>query len=338
MSHPYVIIDGIRVPIVAGGSDEGDAPVADVDPAQAASDRLEAAFADLPDDYVDPDLADDDEGTPSAPEEPEVEEPAGDEPAGDEDQPISLKEARKLRQEQKQYRERWGAYEQAYGSVTPESVNGLLQVAPNTAADLALMTASFGSLVPQDQAVVIDVLGRIESDPSTAARQIAVIGALLRGEDPQAAGAAVDDAIDDLDDDDLDDDGPGYLTPEDLDERLGQWFTQRQREMVEAAEDRALRAELEELGYDLDSEDLDEQVRLESLLATARRLGGDLTEAHRRLESVAQARIDKFVEERKADAGRPLPPSAGAPASGERELVTMDDAEASMRARLSGAL
>ena len=336
MSHPYVIIDGIRVPIVSGGSDEGDggdAPAPDTggDLAGAASsamDRLDAAFGDSTD--VDTDLTGDGAG-----------DPGGDEPVvtglGDDDQPMSLKEARALRQEQKQYRERWGAFEKAFEGLPEQSAVLGRQVLPLVArgnTDAAFVLGEYANLHPDDQAVIDQIGEAVATNPQAAAIAFADVAAQLRGD-----GADDPDEVDDLEDDeDAEDDGPQYLTPEDLDERLAGFMSTYAFQQAEQREVDSILAEVEKLGYDLTSDDVYEQARVESLFALARRLDGDIGKAHQAITGQRQAVVDEYVSGKAADVDRPLPPTAGAPSSGEKRLETLDDGEAAMRARLDAAL
>ena len=336
MSHPYVIIDGIRVPIVSGGSDEGDggdAPAPDTggDLAGAASsamDRLDAAFGDSTD--VDTDLTGDGAG-----------DPGGDEPVvtglGDDDQPMSLKEARALRQEQKQYRERWGAFEKAFEGLPEQSAVLGRQVLPLVArgnTDAAFVLGEYANLHPDDQAVIDQIGEAVATNPQAAAIAFADVAAQLRGD-----GADGADEVDDLEyDEDDEDDGPQYLTPEDLDERLAGFMSTYAFQQAEQREVDSILAEVEQLGYDLTSDDVYEQARVESLFALARRLDGDIGKAHQAITGQRQAVVDEYVSGKAADVDRPLPPTAGAPSSGEKRLETLDDGEAAMRARLDAAL
>jgi len=338
MSHPYVIIDGIRVPIVSGGSDEGDggdAPAPDTggDLAGAASsamDRLDAAFGDSTD--VDTDLTGDGAG-----------DPGGDEPVvtglGDDDQPMSLKEARALRQEQKQYRERWGAFEKAFEGLPEQSAVLGRQVLPLVArgnTDAAFVLGEYANLHPDDQAVIDQIGEAVATNPQAAAIAFADVAAQLRGEtdDPEADDDGPDDEYEYEDDED----GPQYLTPEDLDERLAGFMSTYAFQQAEQREVDSILAEVEKLGYDLTSDDVYEQARVESLFALARRLDGDIGKAHQAITGQRQAVVDEYVSGKAADVDRPLPPTAGAPSSGEKRLETLDDGEAAMRARLDAAL
>lgn len=328
MSHPHVIIDGIAVPIVSGGADEGDAPTGDLaGAATSAMDRIDAAFADNPD-YVDPELSEGAPETPSATAAPEGE-------GGDDDEGMTYAKAKELRAEQKAYRERWGAFEQAFQGLPDESVGFARQVMPLIArgnADAALVLGEYAGLHPDDRAIVDQIADAAATNPQAAAAAFAEVAEQLRG-------AGAEDLEPEVDDDDFDEpDEPQYVTVEDLDERIStaaQRFAFEQREQAEV---QSILAEVKDLGYDLESDDLHEQARVESLFALARRLGGDIGQAHEALSGMRQATVDEYVSGKAADAGRPQPPMAGAPASGERRLDTLEDAEAAMRARMAAHL
>ena len=336
MSHPHVIIDGIAVPLVRGGSDEG----GDLDSAAAGMEaRLEAGLADAQ-------VADDgtvvgDElgsGAPAAPS-PAPETPAAEAP-GD-DGGMTYRDAQKLRAEQKEYRERWGPYEERFGALdddTRQVALGLtpllFEADPAIAADIATIIQAYPSLIDDDRQVIADgvlnLLGRNDAD---AIYNLRVVGQLLRGEP-----VGDDDGAGDEPDDDLDEPTEtSFVTEDQLEERFQSMMRQQALVAQEQAAVNEILAEVKDLGYDLDSEEPHEQARVESLFALARRLGS-IEKAHEALSGLGQSNVDQFVQGKAADASRPQPPGAAAPASEGRALETLDDAEAGMNARLDAVL
>lgn len=295
------------------------------DPAAAAMARLDAAFgpdgaspvAEGPDDAPDP-------GGPAL-----TSTPAGAEAgtaASDED--MTYRDAQKLRKENQDYRERWSPFERAFGDLDEASQHQLLAKAPGLGGDLALITDAFADLVPSDRQVIANVIKSIPYAPEAAADALVAIAEELR-KDPDALD---DEPLGDELDEDLD---PRYLTADQFDRRLTSFMQAAQVDAEERARIDEIHRELKDLGYDLESTDKFAQARIESVLALARRLDGNVTAAHEALqEAYGQRTIDEFVEGKAADADRPLPPGAGAPDSGERTLETLGDSEGAMNARL----
>jgi hypothetical protein len=333
MSHRTIIIDGIAVPVVTGGSDEGDYGAADVAPAPtedlgAAASSMEAR---LNDGLADVELNSDGtvrEGSSSSGED------------------MTYRDAQRLREEQREYRERWGSFEKAFSGVSDDARSRLLERAPDLGDDLAEIADVFAQLAPDDRDIIRQVVSQITTDPSAAAHNFAVIAATLRGddyEDETAQGYAEDQfAPDEYDEeyDDYEDEGedPGYLTRQDLDEHLQSFMEHAAYQAEEDRQTDMILEEVRDLGYNLDAEDPVEQARNEALFALARRLGGDLQEAHLALSQIAERNVNEYVEGKAADASRPQPPGAGMAPSQERQLETTGDAEAAMRARLDAAL
>lgn len=339
MSHPHVIIDGTRVPIVSGGDGEGDAPDAGAadtggdlgGAATSMSDRLEAAFG-AESDYVDPDLAEPGEATGGEPPAP------AEATAADDDQPMSLKEARALRAEQKAYREKWGGFEQAFSGMSEGGqalARAALPLVARGNADVAYVLGEYDGLHPDDQALIDGNLEGIAANPQAAALWFADVAGQLRGNAPDGEDEPDAGDLERAGDDADLLDPSNFLTPEDFDARMQMFLQAYQAQQAEAVEVQGMLAQLGELGYDLESDDLHEQARVESLFALARRLDGDIGKAHEALTGQRQATVDEYVSGKVADADRPQPPTAGAPSSGERRLEgTLEEGEAGMRARL----
>lgn len=339
MYAKFTLVDGVPVPIVSGGSGPPAAPesvvvpenVIDVnpdvgevdDPAAAAAARLDAAFgpeggpsAAAP--------ADAGAGAPEAIPGTEGAPAAGHD---DGDEPMSMREARKLREENADYRRQWQPFERAFGELDEADQHRILGRAPNLGADLALITDAFADLAPSDRQIIANVVASIPHAPEQAADALLAIAEELR-KDPNAP-ADPDPGYDD------DPDEPKYLTEAQFETRLRSFMDQARLDAEERTHVEGIQRELTELGYDLESDDLVMQARCEAVLALARRLDGDITKAHETLsEGITQKSVDEFVAEKAADADRPLPPGAGAPASGERQLETLDDSQGAMNSRL----
>lgn len=336
MSHPHVIIDGIAVPIVSGGADEGDpAPDTGGDLSSAAAGmeaRLEAGLADVQVDETGAEVGFDGDA-------PDAATTPADTPDDGTPEEMTYRDAQKLRQEQKEYRERWGPYEERFGrldddtrAVALELTPLLFEQDPAIAADIATLIQAYPSLVDADRQIVNDgIIGLLGRNDADAIHNLSLVGRLLRGEAPDDDTSEADDEYDD------EPDGPAYVTEDVLEDRVQSVIRQQQLLAQEQAAVSEILAEVRDLGYDLDSEDVREQARVESLFALARRLGS-IEEAHAALSGEGQSNVDEFVRGKQADASRPQPPGAAAPASEGRTLETLGDAEAGMNARLDAVL
>lgn len=102
---------------------------------------------------------------------------------------------------------------------------------------------------------------------------------------------------------------------------------------AEAAEVARIEKEATDLGYDPASDEYT------YLLTVASRLpSGSLQEAHAKIEASYQARIEKYLQQKAADAeGAPAPPAEGNAPSGERQIRTWADARAAAEARIDAA-
>lgn len=118
----------------------------------------------------------------------------------------------------------------------------------------------------------------------------------------------------------------GYLTQADLERILSE---REQRAQIDA-QVKAIENEAKELGYEQGSNDYALLFKI-----AHEKTDGDLQAAHQQVQAWKQSLVDQFVAQ-KADA--PIaPPSAGGPASGEREIRTLDDSKAAALARFNAS-
>ena len=219
---------------------------------------------------------------------------------GDDADDMPYRDAKKLRAELKADRERWRPYEE-----------------------------TFGGLNEQDAAALRHAATLLQTDPKAAAALFAKFAEVLT----PAEQAAVDQAVADAGGDD---DRP--LTAAEVDARLDARLAAERSETEIERHKIAMLAEIRELGYDPDSEDEDEQLRFQQLVAVAGTLDGDIAGAHERLERQVQKAIDSYLDGKRADARRPTSGAAqGTGPSEQRVLESMADAEAAANARLDAA-
>lgn len=333
MSQDHIIIDGIELPVVRGGADEDGFDGGDVTPSEAPPSDLGSAASSMEARLND--------GLAGAELNPDGTVREGSSaPAGDSGGDMTYRDAQRLREEQREYRERWGSFEKAFSGVSDDARNRLLERAPDLGDDLAEIADVFAQLAPDDRDIIRQVVSQITTDPTTAAHNFSIIAATLRGDDAETEyDNPYPPEEGDLEyEDDEDYAEPEFLTREDLDSHLQSFLENAAYQAEEDRQTEMILTEVRDLGYDLDAEDPVEQARNEALFALARRLGGDLQEAHLALSQIAERNVHEYVDGKAADASRPQPPGAGMAPSQERPLETTGDAEAAMRARLDAAL
>lgn len=256
---------------------------------------------------------------------------------------LSYRDGAKLAADIAKARDTYKPFAEAFGSLDDDARAQLLEVAPNLGADLAVIGQSFALLHPDDRAALASIIQGISVDPATAADDLVRAADAIRAAvDPDAAAAAEKGDIEDLDAagdlGEFEDEDQEYdLNDPNAPMTMGRFNAMMEAAAAEQAEQQMVNEvvnELRELGYDPESEDQREQVRTEAVLAMARRLDGNLAEAHAALQAWEQGNVDQYVNGRRADAQRPLPPGAGAPPTQERVLETLDDAASAMDARL----
>lgn len=113
---------------------------------------------------------------------------------------------------------------------------------------------------------------------------------------------------------------PGYLTPADFDRLLEERLSEREQKAELDRQVKAIESEAKELGYEQGSNDYALLFKI-----AHEQTDGDLKAADEQLKAWKQSFVDQFVAS-KANAPTP-PPSSGGPASGERQILTLDDAK-----------
>lgn len=239
---------------------------------------------------------------------------------------MQYRDAAALRQELASSREKWKPLDDAFGQLSDQARSQVLQAVPTLGDDLALITSAFANMHPEDRLFLAQIAQMAPQDPIGAATLMAEAAGMMRGDDPGQGGQGDPGEYDPGDGPE-----PEYMTREDFQQALEQHETER---AVHQDMD-SMVGEMKQLGYDPFSTDEIEQVKVEALIAMARRTpGGDLAKAHESLAAWTQQGVDRFVDGKRVDARRPGPPDGGAPPSGERQLESLGDAEAAMRNRM----
>lgn len=226
---------------------------------------------------------------------------------------MPYRDAKPLRDELAQARERWSPIEAAFSGIDDSDRTTLLAALPGMAAE--------------DRATMIEAMNMLASgdpdDKAEVAEFFANAAEHIRGQIPAPPEPG---SVDDLD---------APMT------RREYMAEQTQREAIAAENDaiQEILGEARDLGYDPDSTDPAVAGEFAALCEIARRMpDGDLGKAHEVLANRRQAVIDEYVASKTADAGTLGAPTGGASSTDERTLDTLDDAEAAMRARMDGVL
>lgn len=261
---------------------------------------------------------------------------------------MQYRDGKKLENEIRTARERYRPFTDAFGAMTDEARQALLDAAPDLGNDLGTLSAASRVLHPDDRAYFAEAMSLMSKDPQKAAEMLSHGAEQLRaayaipGQPPAAPAPGESGAM------------PEWAAPEGAEpgaevDPLDQPMTMRQFQEAQKADayaaevrqnEQAIIDEAKALGYDPDTDDPIAFARLQTLVALAGRpdIGGDLTKAHTLLEQARQADIDAFVQGKTADAANPTAPNLGAPPAERRELETAEDGRSAMMTRLDATL
>lgn len=214
---------------------------------------------------------------------------------------LTYRDGKKLEQELKADRERWRPF-----------------------------SDTFGSMNENDAAVILRTVQKMQTDPAGAAADFATIAQVL-GWTPEQTAAVTEAAADSVGDDD--EDRPLTVA------EYRAMEAERSRAAETEREVGRMRAEIAELGYDLDAaEGSAQQARTAALISLATSLDGDIAKAHQQMQLIEQQANDQYIAGKRADAARPgTVGNQGTGPSSERRVETTADAEAAMNARLDAA-
>lgn len=256
---------------------------------------------------------------------------------------LQYRDGVKLREQITKVQQKFRPFRDAFGDLSDEQRQLLLDSAPNLAADLGTLSAVAQRLQPEDRAWFVETMELLARDPVAGADRLAAGADAVRqafGAPPPAPGAeAPRPSASAVPDDPFGSDDDQPITRADLQ----RW----QQERDEAANMARLQDEIanqaRELGYDPSAQEgTDAYDDYSYLLTVAGRpsVQGDLEKANAIVKAREQKVIDAFVEGKSNDATRPAVPAnpGGVAASGERELTSFEDARAAMDARLDSTL
>lgn len=318
---------------------------------QAAADRLANAF---------PEGRAPGDGALPAPAEPQGE-PGFDLLADDALDNLPLEgmqyaDGKRLEAELRRSRETFKPLNDAFGQMTAEARAALLEAAPTLGEDLGFVSQVMSKLHADDRAYFRDAMALMATDPLQASEMLARGAEIIQrgyqqpGAQQQFAAPAGQQPMPQWADPQGEYDGQQqidegeYADPADQPMTRGemeQMLAQRDWQHTVSAEEGEILAEAQALGYDLDSSDPVDAARFNNLLFFLGReeTGGDVELAHQYAQAMDQAAIDRFVQAKAADAGRPVPPVNGEAAMiPHQPIASMDDGKAAMLARLTGSL
>jgi hypothetical protein len=273
-------------------------------------------------------------------------------------QGMQYQDGKRLEAELRRSRETFKPLNDAFGGMSDEARQALLESAPTLGDDIGFLGQVMTRLHPDDRQYFRDAMELMATDPIQASQMLARGAELIQshyqmpgqpqqqqqqqweppaGQQPMPEWADPQGQYDGQVDE-------GYYDPADQPLTVGQMeqmLAQRDWQHIVTGEEQAIVAEAQALGYDLDSSDPVDAARFNNLLFFLGReeTGGDVELAHQYAQAMDQAAIDRFVQAKAADAGRPVPPVNGeAPMHAREPIVSMSDGEAAMRARLDGTL
>lgn len=271
---------------------------------------------------------------------------------------LAYRDGVKLRNDLVRARDTYKPFRDAFGTMTDESRQQLLDAAPYLGDDLGLVIDATAQLHPQDRAYFVNAMQLLATNPEEGAKALQAGAEQIRA--AQAAGglpvntpapapapqpAPVDPNMPEWAQ------LPGQA-PQPAVDPLDQPMTRRQYQEEQAARESAdevnrlqtqILAEATELGYDPNAQvGTPEYDQFNFLLSVAGQpdVGYDLGKAHERVQGIKQAAIDEFVQAKSADAARPgaAPIIEGAPPAEVRTLESLGDAHAAMQARMTATL
>lgn len=261
---------------------------------------------------------------------------------------MQYRDGKKLENEIRSARERFRPFNDAFGQMSDEARQALLQAAPTLGDDLATLGAAAGVLHPDDRAYFAEAMRLMQTDPQAAAEMLSHGAEVLRsayqqpGAVPPAPPAPGTSPMPEWAQPPA---GEGEPVADPLDAPMTMRQYQEAQERDAYARDvrqqeQAIIDEAKSLGYDPDSTDPIAAARLSTLVSLAGRpeIGGDLSKAHELMEQARQADIDAFVKGKTADAADPTAPNLGAPPAERRVLETSEDGLAAMTNRLDATL
>lgn len=205
-----------------------------------------------------------------------------------------------------------------------EYVKELREEAANYRIRAKKFEEPLGKYAEDEQEIWLNIINEFAEDPKSAASKMKDLVDAVMAEQEDAGVSAGD---------------PEFLTKADVAKMLEeQQLAAEQKNMVAS-----IHAEASQLGYNVNSENVDERLDFEDLISVAKTLpDGNLAEAHKILEARKQRIIDQYVNGKREDAGKtPIAPVAGGSApSQERnkgEALTWEDVQARAVARAEAA-
>lgn len=247
-------------------------------------------------------------------------------------QNLPYQQGKRIEAELRKSRERYRPFEQAFGGLPDneraaaiESLGALGENANETIGLVAGMAA-------QDRDLLFGAYAQAIADPGAGAQEfLRIAQALATGAgitlDPAApapapAGTAQPGAqpapasgeaagTDDLD---------RPMTRREFQAEQQRLAAERTTGEAEAAAQQQILTDVRALGYDPDSSDQDERSRSDEVIwLAAYRTGGDIKKADAILKGREQVIIDRYRDQKRADASRPATPDNGSSPSGARE-------------------
>ncbi len=272
-------------------------------------------------------------------------------------QGMQYADGKRLEAELRRSRETFKPLNDAFGQMTPEARQALLAAAPTLGDDIGYIGEVMANLHADDRAYFRDAMSLMATDPFQASQMLARGAEIIQQKyqmpgqqqqqqqwQPPAGQQPMPEWADPNDQYGGQVDEGEYFDPNDQPITVGQMnamLEQRDWQNVVQGEEGQILSEAQALGYDLGSSDPDSAARFNSLLFFLGReeTRGDVELAHQYVQAMDQTAIDRFVQAKAADAGRPVPPVNGeAPRIASEPIRTMDDGQAAMIARLTGTL